>query len=166
MSVKIQTEINKAILEVKIAEEKYTSQLPKLLIRVKNKLLRNIDRQFTDSQDPYGSAWEKTKKKTGKTLIASTALRRAFEGEIQGDLIKLGVEATRAKVAGIHHFGVQPYTITAKNGKALRFLSQDGSIIYRKSVRHPGFPRRLLLPTTERGLPDSWRIDIQEILSE
>ena len=48
------------------------------------------------------------------------------------------------EIAYIHHEGTRPHTISARNGKALRF-SNNGRMVYTRSVNHPGtLPNRYL----------------------
>lgn len=53
--------------------------------------------------------------------------------------------------AAFHQFGTKPYTIKAKNGKALKFAGK-----FRKQVKHPGLPARPFLQLTS--------VDKQDIL--
>ena len=62
----------------------------------------------------------------------------------------LGKRAVVASIndefAEIHHKGTGPYTIRPVGGGVLRFRSAQG-IVFTRKVRHPGIPKRGLLPT-------------------
>lgn len=120
-----------------------------------NEFLFLVDQGFIDGRSPYGIPWQKSKKLEGKTLIKNSTLRRSFNFTSTNNSLVIG---TLTPYASPLHFGAQPYTITAKKGKALKFLGADGSTIYRRSVRHPGLQRRLMVPIAEFGLPATWRI--------
>lgn len=96
---------------------------------------------------PDGSKWkplaESTlkEKRKGGILYKSGDMLNSFNRQVDGDTLRLGFYGNReAELAGFHHLGTKPYTIEAKNGKALKFAG-----IYRKRVNHPGLPSRPLV---------------------
>ncbi len=65
-----------------------------------------------------------------------------------------GVVGYRAIYAKWQEQGTRPYTIRARNRRALRFMGRDGEPVFAKSVRHPGLrPRPFLGPSVEDVRP-------------
>ena len=52
-----------------------------------------------------------------------------------GSVIRI---ANPTHYAEMIEYGTKPHRITARNGKALRFRSRSGGLIFRRSVWHPG----------------------------
>lgn len=101
------------------------------------RFLRNIDREFSMSADPYGSAWPPGKKKRGKTLINTTLLRRSFNTVVEGsDTLKIGVSGPAGAYGGFHQTGT-------------KYL-----------------PQRLMLPTMEKGWPTIWLKQAHDVILE
>ncbi len=88
--------------------------------------------------------------KSGPTVanglrVQSNRLRgsiRAVKAVVSGSGADVGLVSaigSNVKYAAIHEFGgtTRPHLITAKNGKALRFMGAGG-VVFRRSVRHPG----------------------------
>jgi len=81
----------------------------------------------------------------GATTLAVRSNRgrsssRASLAVIRGD----GVESTmgtNVPYMAVHEFGCKPFTIRARNGKALRWGNASG-VHFARTVRHPGFPAR------------------------
>jgi phage gpG-like protein len=111
---------------------------------------------FLDSRDPYGAPWAPSKKQTGRTLVASTALSRSFTYAVNGNVINVGVSGAPSNYAGYLHFGTAPYVILPKRARLLRFVGSDGNIVFAKRVNHPGLPARYMVPLEDRPLPQSW----------
>ena len=61
---------------------------------------------------------------------------------------KAVVAGTEDEFAEWHHDGTQPYTITPKSKKLLRFVTDSG-VVFARKVHHPGIPARPLLPTKQ-----------------
>lgn len=137
------------------------------LAKVGRAFLRNVDEEFSLSQDPYDTPWVRSKKPEGKTLIQTTTLRRSFNMEVSGYTLRVGVGGPASLYAASHQYGVAPYVIKPIKAKALRFVNAAGKVVFSKSINHPGLPRRLMLPEEDYGgLPIKWSVQIEKIFSE
>lgn len=110
---------------------------------------------FQDSRDPYGQAWP--------ALQASTLA--AFVG-------KAGIPGRKRRSA----YGTRPLVRTTELVNSLNWqlvgsdaVSIGASVAYGKYHQgdpdHPSrgiVPRRMFLPTAERGLPELWRDELTE----
>lgn len=102
---------------------------------------------------PDGSKWKELSPLTpkegrkGGILAKSGRMLQSFNYQIHGnDTLVMGFDgATESMRADWHHSGTDPYVITPKKAKALKFGG-----IYRKRVNHPGLPARPLV-----GFPES-----------
>ncbi|BCB28401.1 hypothetical protein SKTS_32870 [Sulfurimicrobium lacus] len=113
---------------------------------------------------PDGTAWKELAPSTlaeggrkGGPLNKTGRMLQSFQYQVLGDTLRLGFDGERdGKLAGIHHGGSDPYTITAKKGKALKFGG-----MYRKRVNHPGLPDRQLVgfPTSDQQLVSDVTVD-------
>lgn len=82
---------------------------------------------------------------TAQPLRDSGRLAQSFIRRVTGDEVAVGTEN---KIAEYHHFGTGPFIIRPKKAKKLRFKTAKG-MVFAKEVRHPGLPKRPLLPTKE-----------------
>ena len=96
---------------------------------------------------PDGTKWKELsaltlkEKRKGGILNKSGDMLNSFNYQVDKDTLTLGFDGSRnAQLAIWHHEGTDPYTIEAKNGKALKFAG-----IIRKRVNHPGLPKRELV---------------------
>lgn len=80
---------------------------------------------------------------TGK-LRQSFAMSVAFIGN------KVTVGTTH-RVAEFHNFGTRPYPIVPKRAKALRFMMAGGPVFARHVKKHPGLPKRQMVPDAPKG---------------
>ncbi|MDD2701847.1 MAG: phage virion morphogenesis protein [Sideroxydans sp.] len=105
---------------------------------------------------PDGSKWKELspmtlqEKRKGGPLNKSGRMLQSFNYQVGGDALRLGFDgSTESMRAAWHHSGTDPYTISPKKAKALKFGG-----MYRKRVNHPGLPKRELvgLPTSDRKL--------------
>ena len=128
---------------------------PELLLGfIGESLLRvNRDRHLAGLA-PDGSKWKALSPLTpkedrkGGPLNKTGRMLQSFNYRVHGDSLMLGFDgATESLRAAWHHSGTNPYVITPKKAKALKFAG-----MYRKRVNHPGLPSRKLV-----GLPDSDR---------
>ncbi|WP_081908823.1 phage virion morphogenesis protein [Ferriphaselus sp. R-1] len=130
-----------------------------LLGSVGDALLRvNIDRHNAGLA-PDGSKWKELspmtliEKRKGGPLNKTGRMLESFKilgQKTTGDTLVLGFDGTTESLrAGLHHSGTQPYTISPRKSKALKFGG-----LYRKRVNHPGLPARRLvgLPVSDRQL--------------
>ena len=62
---------------------------------------------------------------------------------------------TNVKYAAVHEYGCAPYTIRARNGKALRWGNATG-VHFARTVRHPGFPARRMFETGIEDRADAY----------
>lgn len=71
------------------------------------------------------------------------SIRRYWTRE-RGRKLTVAVGSNR-KIAELHHEGTRPHVIRARNAKALRYESDNGEVVFAKSVNHPGTkPNRYL----------------------
>jgi len=70
-------------------------------------------------------------------------LRQSANKKVQVTQVKVGYSS---KVAPFHHIGSKAHIIRPVRARMLRFMTTDGQV-FRHSVRHPGLPRRRLLPS-------------------
>lgn len=98
---------------------------------------RMVDQQFSAGVDPYGVAWVPSKKKSGKTLIDTTTMRRSFTFATEGnDTLRIGTSGPAGNYAGFHQTGTKK------------------------------LPRRLMVPIAEQGLPPVWLDTARKVLLE
>jgi phage gpG-like protein len=121
---------------------------------------RRVDLQFSDSRDPYGNPWAPSKKGQGKTLIQTSLLRRSIATQVDGTVLRIGVRGPAIRYASTHQYGAPPVTIKAADGRRLRFVLPDGTVVFAKQVKRGAIPQRIIVPT-ERGLPDAWEADVR-----
>lgn len=105
---------------------------------------------------PDGSKWKELSPNTpkegrrGGILAKSGRMLQSFNYQVGGDTVTLGFDgATEQMRAAWHHSGTNPYVITPKKAKALKFGG-----MFRKRVNHPGLPKRELvgLPVSDQQL--------------
>jgi hypothetical protein len=66
------------------------------------------------------------------TMASSVRVRR----RVRGSLIRIG--GRRAPYWAIFEYGAPPHIIRAKLGKVLRFIKDNGEVVFAKWARHPG----------------------------
>lgn len=71
-----------------------------------------------------------------KTGGLQRSIRRYWTRE-RGRKLTVAVGSNRS-IAKIHHEGARPHVIRARNAKTLRYERKDGTIVFAKSVYHPG----------------------------
>ena len=133
-----------------------------LLKRFAVRMRADFDRQFAIGGDPAWkplapstAAYKIANKLSDMILIAKGDLRKSYvEEHASGHIEKIDDQnvsvvvgsnfrtAKGVNLAVIHQRGTRAYTITARNGRALRFIGSVGDAILRRSVRHPGIPAR------------------------
>lgn len=104
---------------------------------------------------------DKKHKTMAKSTIAARPKRtssRHFSSHYQSVLSQsmvvkiIGAKAvlagTEAEFAELHQEGTQPYTISPKSKKLLRFITENG-VVFARKVHHPGIPARPLIPTKQ-----------------
>lgn len=103
---------------------------------------------------PDGSKWKELspmtlqEKRKGGPLAKSGRMLQSFNYRTAGNTLALGFDgATESMRAAWHHSGTNPYSISPRKAKALKFGG-----MYRKRVNHPGLPSRRLV-----GFPDADR---------
>lgn len=112
---------------------------------------------------PDGSKWKELsaltlqEKRKGGILAKTGRMLESFNYRVRGDVLTLWFDgATESKRASWHHSGTNPYVISPKKAKALKFGG-----MYRMRVNHPGLPARKLV-----GFPDTDRHLAGEITSD
>jgi len=86
----------------------------------------------------------KLSQKGATTLAVRSHRVRGSARVSMARIVGTGVESTmgsNVKYAAVHEYGCGPYTIRARNGKAMRWGNASG-IHFARTVRHPGFPAR------------------------
>ncbi|WP_435626940.1 phage virion morphogenesis protein [Candidatus Ferrigenium straubiae] len=123
-----------------------------LLGSIGESLLRVNRDRHNAGLDPDGSKWKELSPLTlkeprkGGPLQKSGRMLQSFNYQVDGETLRLGFDgATESLRAAWHNSGTNPYTISPRKAKALKFGG-----MYRKRVRHPGLPQRQLV-----GFPDS-----------
>lgn len=128
---------------------------PDVLLASEGESLLRVNRdRHNAGLAPDGSKWKELsamtlqEKRKGGILAKSGRMLQSFNFKVEGDSLILGFDgATESLRAAWHNSGTNPYVISAKKAKALKFGG-----MYRKRVNHPGLPKRQLV-----GLPDSDR---------
>jgi phage gpG-like protein len=113
--------------------------------------LQLVRRGFALSRDPYGNAWLPVKR-GGKPLLNTGGTLRdrfAFVAS-QADV----VVGTNVKIAEYHQYGTRPFTILPRRRLALSWRGAQHPV---RQVRHPGLPKRRMLPEQAEGLPVTYR---------
>ena len=109
----------------------------------------------------------KLSQKGATTLsVRSNRLRssaRATAAVITGSAVESTL-GTNVKYAAVHEYGCGPYTIRSRNGKALRFAGRSG-VVFRRTVRHPGFPARRMFASGIEDCADIYNRKIGEEIS-
>lgn len=112
---------------------------------LKKIVMDSIDKEISE----YTKKMERILK--AEAHVKSGALRDSITTEKKGDGDYLtGVDAAKLKsdsrnpggidYSPFYHDGHGPYTIRAKNAKALRWIGADGNVHFAKSVRIPASP--------------------------
>lgn len=84
----------------------------------------------------------------GQILRDTGRLEQSYGSAVAGHSVDVG---TNMKIAPFHEFGTRPYTIRPKNsGGKLRFMTAGG-FAFANVVRHPGLPKRQMLPSQKKG---------------
>lgn len=71
-----------------------------------------------------------------KTGRLQRSIKRYWRRE-RGKTLSVSV-GSNVRHAAVHHDGARPHVIRARNAKALRYERKDGTIVFAKSVHHPG----------------------------
>jgi phage gpG-like protein len=131
-------------------------------------LLRRVARGIHDANQLAVAhiSMRKLSSKGPTTLaVQSDRLRssvRSTEPQIVGTSV-LSSLGSNVKYAGVHEYGTGPYTIRARNGKALRWGTPSG-IRFARTVRHPGHPaRRMFASGVEEKLGAYERLIAEEV---
>ena len=101
------------------------------------------------------SAWPPLRPNTiaGRRLGSSAPLqdtgrlRQSFVVRMLGNAVEVG---SAMKIAAIHHEGSGSYVIRPRQARFLKFMTTAGEV-FARSVRHPGIPRRRLIPSVGLG---------------
>lgn len=127
-----------------------------LLGSIGESLLRVNKDRHSVGLAPDGSAWKELspmtlkEKRKGGPLNKTGRMLQSFNYQVGGDTLRLGFDgATESLRAAWHNSGTDPYPISPKKAKALKFGG-----MYRKRVNHLGLPKRQLVgfPATDRQL--------------
>lgn len=127
-----------------------------LLGRAGESLLRVNRDRHNAGLAPDGSKWKELspmtlqEKRKGGPLNKTGRMLQSFNYQVAGDTLRLGFDgSTESMRAAWHNSGTNPYTISPKKAKALKFGG-----MFRKRVNHPGLPKRQLVgfPASDRQL--------------
>ncbi len=127
-----------------------------LLGNIGESLLRVNRARHNAGLAPDGSKWKELssltlqEKRKGGPLNKTGRMLQSFNYQVAGNAVMLGFDgATESMRAAWHHSGTNPYVISPKKAKALKFGG-----MFRKRVNHPGLPSRTLVgfPSTDRQL--------------
>lgn len=103
-----------------------------------------------DTKKPFKRASNDPLKRSGHML-------QSLNRQVEGNTARIWFDGARdSKLAGFHHLGTEPYSITPKHAKVLAFAG-----IVTKRVNHPGLPKRQLV-----GFPDSDRIAVEDTVAD
>lgn len=97
----------------------------------------------------------------GPTFLNARPSRSRLRGSVRATSPRVsGVDVTSSigtnvKYAAVHEYGCAPYTIRARNGKALRWGNATG-VHFARTVRHPGFPARRMFETGIEDRADAY----------
>lgn len=117
---------------------------------------------------PDGSKWKELspmtlqEKRNGGPLNKTGCMLQSFNNQVEGDTLRLGFDgATESMRAAWHNSGTNPYTISPKKAKALKFGG-----MFRKRVNHPGLPKRQLVgfPASDRQLVADEAVDYLRLI--
>lgn len=119
--------------------------LDPILMAVGNNVVMLNEERHEREINPDGSAWAPLtpwtlKFKKGKRKLVDTGQMLQLNVQLNGNSVEVG---TADEKAIWHHFGTDPYRITAKNKNALGIKSEN--FVFGKSVNHPGLPAREIL---------------------
>lgn len=122
-----------------------------------NSLLQVNQERHDQGLAPDSSKWKdlspltlQSKRKPRMLYDHGDLLR--FQYQVEGETLRIG---TADRKAVFHHFGTEPYTITA-TGRALKFGG-----MFRKRVNHPGLPARPLV-----GFPSSDQQLVADVIED
>lgn len=151
--------LNRALADARHA----VSRPEQLLGSIGDSLLRVNRDRHNAGLAPDGSKWKELspltlqEKRRGGILAKTGRMLQSFNYHVQVDILTLGFDgATESMRAAWHHSGTDPYTISPKKAKALKFGG-----MYRKRVNHPGLPSRKLV-----GFPDADRRLVAEVTAD
>lgn len=136
---------------------------PEPLLRMIGEALFNVNYDRHEAGlAPDGSRWKPLSPMTlandkgvRKGILAKNGrMLESFKVKPIGNTVTLYFDGTEeSRRAAWHNSGTNPYVISAKKAKALKFGG-----MYRKRVNHPGLPKRQLV-----GLPDSDRQLVSDV---
>jgi len=76
---------------------------------------------------------------------------------------------TKVEYAPYHQHGTSPYVIRPRNARVLAFIGNNGEMVFRREVHHPGLPARPFLTITDddqSAIADiiwSWLMEDKEV---
>lgn len=111
-----------------------------------------VARGFQREQDPYGIPWARKRYPDGRKVLsgATRKLARSFSVRVVGPWgVSIGSSLGRSRFpqSGTGIYGPKRKRIASKSGKALRFKSSSGGVIFRRSVR--GQKQRRMVPVLQ-----------------
>lgn len=151
MTVDVEIKADAAIAELRRIRGAYTPTT--MLNAIGDRLLFWIDENFrrTGIEVPWPPLRPNTiagrRRGSSQPLQDTGRLRQSANKQVVGDAVRVGYASL---IAPFHHFGTSPYTIRPVRARALRFQTVEGTV-FTKRVRHPGLPRRQLIPSQKLG---------------
>lgn len=144
-------------LDRALAAARHAIEHPQELLGSAGESLLRVNRdRHNAGLAPDGSKWKELspmtlqEKRKGGPLNKTGRMLQSFNYQVAGDTLRLGFDgATESMRAAWHNSGTNPYTISPKKAKALKFGG-----MFRKRVNHPGLPKRQLVgfPASDRQL--------------
>jgi phage gpG-like protein len=129
--------------------------------------MKKVGDCFERSQDPWGVSWAPLKRRKGKILVDSSRLRNSISSQPGEGTFRL---VAPVEYAAVHQFGatIPPHSrtnhVVRLNPKTGRFVGKASKakstrVLKTKATWGNGIviPARPFFPTSERGLPPSWR---------
>lgn len=144
-------------LDRALAAARHAIEHPQELLGSAGESLLRVNRdRHNAGLAPDGSKWKELspmtlqEKRKGGPLNKTGRMLQSFNYQVAGDTLRLGFDgATESMRAALHNSGTNPFTISPKKAKALKFGG-----MFRKRVNHPGLPKRQLVgfPASDRQL--------------
>lgn len=123
---------------------------------------------FRTQTDPYGEPWAPKKYPDGRMALSGETSRlkngwKPSRRDSDSVTITPSVDYAHHHQSGTGIYGPRKTPIVSPNGKMLKIPTPKGAI-FRRSVN--GSPKRLMVPTEEKGLPPEWAKTFEESAAE
>lgn len=126
--------------------------------------LASVRRNFQAGGRPQ--RWAPLKYRRGRPLLDTGRLQGSITGQVTGNSVVIG---TNLAYAALHNFGgrIQIPEMRAQRGRAFRFTTQTGEVIFRTRIRAHTvlIPQREFLLLQEQDIADIIRVFEKYVLS-